>query len=165
MVKGTVEKMAKAAMFAAIACVATLVIQIPSPLKGYMNLGDCAVLLAGWLLPMPYGALAAGVGSMLADVFTGYFLYAPITFLLKGLMAFAAGRSYPALSKRIPPLASRLIAGVLAEGIMVLGYFAFESLLYGASPAALNIPLNLLQGALGVALSMVLIRFLARSVH
>ena len=44
----------------------TFAVRIPSPLKGYLNLGDCAVLLAGWLLSPVYGFLAAGLGSALA---------------------------------------------------------------------------------------------------
>ena len=39
-----------------------MIIKIPSPLKGYLNLGDCVVLLAGWMLPPTYGFLAAGLG-------------------------------------------------------------------------------------------------------
>ena len=40
------KKLVLAAMFAALSCVATMVIQIPSPMSGYVNLGDCFVLLA-----------------------------------------------------------------------------------------------------------------------
>ena len=44
------KKIVVAAMLAALTCVATMIIKIPSPLKGYLNLGDCVVLLAGWML-------------------------------------------------------------------------------------------------------------------
>ena len=59
-------------MLAALVCVATMVIKIPSPLNGYINLGDCIVLLSGWLLSPVYGFMAAGLGSALADLFAGY---------------------------------------------------------------------------------------------
>jgi len=39
-------------------CVATMVIRVPSP-KGYVNLGDSFVVLAGWMLPPWYGFFAA----------------------------------------------------------------------------------------------------------
>ena len=77
-------------MLAALTCVATIVIKIPSPLNGYINLGDCIVLLSGWLLSPVYGFFAAGLGSALADLFSGYAAYAPATFLIKGLMALIA---------------------------------------------------------------------------
>ena len=37
-----------AAMFAALTCVATMIIHIPSPIGGYFNLGDCMVLLSAF---------------------------------------------------------------------------------------------------------------------
>ena len=37
--------LAMTALFAALGCVATTVIKVPSPTGGYMNLGDTAVLL------------------------------------------------------------------------------------------------------------------------
>ena len=61
------RKIVMTAMFAALCCVATMIIKIPSPLKGYLNLGDCIVLLSGFMLSPLYGFLAAGIGSALAD--------------------------------------------------------------------------------------------------
>ena len=45
--KTTTQKIIFSAMLAALTCVATMVIKIPSPLSGYLNLGDCIVLLSG----------------------------------------------------------------------------------------------------------------------
>ena len=45
-----IRKLVLAALFAALCTVMTLVIQIPSPMQGYVNLGDCAVLLSAWVL-------------------------------------------------------------------------------------------------------------------
>ena len=53
------------ALMAAMVCVATMIIKIPSPMKGYLNIGDCIVLLCGWLLSPGYGFVAAGLGSAL----------------------------------------------------------------------------------------------------
>ena len=88
--KKNTKNLVFAALLAAVTCVATLVIHIPSPLNGYINLGDCFVLLSGWLLGPVYGFLAAGIGSGLADLFLGYAVYAPATFVIKGLVALAA---------------------------------------------------------------------------
>ncbi|MBQ3258353.1 MAG: ECF transporter S component, partial [Oscillospiraceae bacterium] len=65
--KSNTKKIVMAALMAALACVATMIIKVPSPLKGYLNLGDCVVLTAGWMLSPIYGFLAAGLGSALAD--------------------------------------------------------------------------------------------------
>ena len=75
--KNTTQEIVISSMFAALVCVATMLIKIPSPLKGYINLGDGIVRLAAWILPLPYGMAAAGLGSALADLFSGYVVYAP----------------------------------------------------------------------------------------
>ena len=72
------RKLVYAALFAALTCVMTMIVKIPVPATGgYVNLGDCVVLLAGWVLGPMYGGAAAGLGSMLADLVSGYPLYAP----------------------------------------------------------------------------------------
>ena len=93
------KKLVMAALLAALTCVTTMIITVPSPLKGYLNLGDSVVLLSGWLLSPAYGFLAAGLGSAMADIFSGYVIYAPATFVIKGLMAFVACIGFKLLSK------------------------------------------------------------------
>ena len=41
-----VQKLVVSALMAALTYVATMVVQIPSPMNGYVNLGDCFVLLS-----------------------------------------------------------------------------------------------------------------------
>ncbi|MGN1083913.1 MAG: ECF transporter S component, partial [Lachnospiraceae bacterium] len=76
------HKMVLTALFTALVCVATIIIQIPSPMQGYVNLGDCIILLSAWLLGPLYGFFAGGVGSALADLLTGYSHYAPGTLVI-----------------------------------------------------------------------------------
>ena len=58
---------------------------------------------------------------------------------------------------------SRIISGIAAELIMVLGYFAFEGFLYGFLPSAVNIPANAVQGVAGLILGTVLIRIFEKN--
>lgn len=152
----TTKKIVMASMLAALCCVATMIIKIPSPMKGYLNLGDCVVLLAGFLLSPVYGFLAAGIGSALADLFSGYVAYAAATFVIKGLMALLAGLGVRVLKKTLSTTASRIISGAVAEVIMVLGYFVFEGVLYGFLASAVNIPANAVQGLAGLVLGVLL---------
>ena len=85
------RRLVTAAMMAAMTVIATMVITIPTAGGGYVNIGDALVILSGWLLGGPYGALAAGIGSALADVLSGYAVYAPATFVIKALMGFIVG--------------------------------------------------------------------------
>lgn len=157
-----------AALFAALTAAATLVLQIPTPAGGYVNPGDALVLLGAWLLgPLP-GAAAAGIGSMLADLLSGYALYAPGTLCIKAAMALAAGLLWRALagkpSRPRLALAARLCSAAAGEAVMVLGYFAYEALLLqNGLGAAAGIPANLLQAAFGLIAAVLLAPLLERA--
>ena len=157
------QRIVLAALVAALACVATMVVKIPSPMKGYVNLGDCIVLVAGWILSPWYAFLAAGLGSALADLFSGYVIYAPATFLVKGGMALVALFLFRALKRATRNFAARLIGAVCAEVLMVLGYFVFEGFLYGFAPSLVNIPANAMQGVAGVVIGCILIKVLEKT--
>ena len=157
------KKIVMAALMAALACVATMIIKIPSPLKGYLNLGDCIVLVSGWMLSPTYGFLAAGLGSALADVFSGYVTYAPATFVIKGVMALVAFYGFKLLHNKLGDLPSRIVSGIVAEIVMILGYFVFEGFLYGFIPSAVNIPANGVQGIAGLIIGVILIKVFEKS--
>ncbi len=156
-------KIVVASMLAALCCVATMIIKIPSPLKGYINLGDCVVLLSGWLLSPAYGFVAAGIGSALADIFSGYMVYAPATFVIKGSMASIAHFCFRGMHSKLGNTPSRIIGGVLAEIIMVLGYFIFEGCMYGFLPSAVNVPANSVQGIAGIIIGLMLVKVFEKS--
>ena len=145
------------ALFAALICVATMVVKIPTPLNGYINLGDCVILVAAFALPCSYGFLAAGIGSCLADILSGYTAYAPATFVIKGLMVLVVFAVTKLLKVNKPNL-TKILSGVLAELSMVLGYYIFEGFMYGFAPSLANIPMNLIQGVAGLILAVVLIK-------
>ena len=85
------KKIVMTALFAALACVATMSIRIPTPgTGGYIHPGDAIVILCGVFLDPVSAFLAAGIGSCMADLLGGYFIYVPITFVIKGLVAFSA---------------------------------------------------------------------------
>ncbi len=156
------KRIVTAALMSAMVCVATMIIKIPSPMKGYLNIGDCIVLLCGWLLAPGYGFAAAGLGSALADLFSGYITYAPATFLIKGSMALIAFGCCKLMNKRLGRLPSQIIGAVLAEIVMVSGYYVFEGFIYGFIPSAVNIPANAVQGAAGLILGIVLVKVFER---
>ncbi len=149
-----------AAVFAALSCVATMVIQIPTPTGGYVHMGDCIVLLCGLLLGPIYGGLAAGIGSAMADLLTGYISYVPGTFVIKALVAITAYLVYDGLEKVMAKrwLARAIISGILAELLMVFGYFLYKWVLLGSGLAAGvdTILSNVGQGAFGAVAAVVL---------
>lgn len=156
------RKIVIAALFAALVYVATMIIKIPTPTNGYINLGDCIVLLAGFFLGPIWGGAAAGIGSCLADLISGYMVYAPATLVIKALVAISAYAVFRAMGKSF---FGSIIGGIIGETVMVLGYFAFEWAMLmagGSAPgaasiaAAAGIPMNLIQGAVGIVVSCAL---------
>ncbi len=159
--KERIRRLVYASLFAALTCVLTLIVQIPTPTKGYMNLGDAMVLLSGWLLGPFYGVFAAAIGSMLADMFTGYFLYAPATFVIKGavaLIGYLVSRPLKAKVKKYKTF-SYILSGICAEAVMVCGYLVFEATVagYGFAGALIGVPNNLMQAVLGIVIGVLLI--------
>lgn len=158
-----IKKIVISALMASLTCVATMIVKIPSPLKGYINLGDCIVLLTGWTLLPGYAFAAAGLGSALADVLSGYVLYAPVTFFIKGAMAIVVFLCFRFMQKKVGKLASQVIGGVLAEILMILGYFIFEGCLYGFVPSLVNIPSNAIQGGAGIIIGIILMKIFEKA--
>ncbi len=155
--KNNLKNLVFAALLAAVTCVATLVIHIPSPLHGYINLGDCFVLISGWLLGPLYGFLAAGIGSALADLFLGYAVYAPATFVIKGLVALAAYLLIKAVGKIKYKSVAYILSGIIAELVMIGGYYVFEGLMYGFVESAVNILPNGVQAVAGIVSATLLV--------
>ncbi|MDY3863343.1 MAG: ECF transporter S component [Eubacteriales bacterium] len=165
MKKADVRKQVLTALFTALICVATMVIQIPTPMTGgYVNVGDVFVLAAAWFLGPWYGMFAAGVGSALADLLSSYAHYIPGTLIIKALMALTAALIAKRLRERIPSRAGRLVGAIAAELIMVAGYFLYAWAILGkaVTAAVTSVPENLLQGAVGIVGGMMLIEVLNR---
>ena len=122
------KKLILAALFAALSCVATMSIRIPTPgTSGYIHPGDAIVILSGVILGPVWGFLAGGIGSALSDLIGGYFIYVPITFVIKGLVALAAGLLYQKVGKNQKSRYIAVILGGVADIILVAGgYFVCE---------------------------------------
>lgn len=151
------KKLILAALFAALSCVATMSIRIPTPgTGGYIHPGDAIVILSGVILGPVWGFLAGGIGSALSDLIGGYFIYVPITFVIKGLVALAAGLLYQKVGKNQKSRYIAVILGGVADIILVAGgYFVCEFFIYGAG-AAVSIPANIIQGVGGLVISCIL---------
>jgi uncharacterized membrane protein len=141
------------ALSIALVCVSTIVIQIPIPL-GYMHLGNTLILLCAFLFGPKVGMAAGGIGSALADLFTGYAYWALPTLIIKGIMGFAIGYIANRECKKAVMMRKRTaVAAAAGIIIMIAGYFIAGSLLYGSLyTGALQIPGLSIEGVLGIAL-------------
>lgn len=162
-VRSISKQLAFTSVFAALCCIGTVLIVIPLP-TGYFNTGDVFVLLAGWCLGPLYGGIAAAVGSALADVISGYPLYAPATFIIKGVLAviafYVSALAKKAVSKEGLDFVPRVVSAIAGELFMVFGYFLFEFILYGFGGAVATLVGNGLQGLCCAPCAVVIISLL-----
>ena len=155
-------KIVLSGLFAAVIFVLTAFVPIPLG-HGYANAGDAFVVLSGMMLGPWAGLAAAGVGSAMADLYLGYSVYAPATFVIKGLMAVCACLISRALKTRKSLMIKSAFVYAVCESIMVLGYFLFEGVLYGFVPSALNIPANAMQGLAGLVIGIILVKLFEKT--
>ncbi|MDO4301714.1 MAG: ECF transporter S component [Clostridia bacterium] len=140
----TTKKLCIMGLLIALTCVATMCIHIPIPAtNGYINVGDSIILVSAVLFGGPYGLAAGGIGSALADLLLGYTNYVPVTLVVKGieglLVAIIAGKNADFFTVR------KIAAAILGVAWMVLGYFIFESFMYGVAAAAESVISNCIQ--------------------
>lgn len=180
MTNQNIKKLVTAALLAAMTCVATMIIKIPTPTFGYIHPGDGFVLLCGVVLGSLPGALAAGIGSMFSDIFSGDVTWAPATFIIKALTGGIAGllfhRFKNTLHSKKGRYAALALGGIVGEAIMVIGYFLYEtglaalgsgvlnqaSIAAGIASSATGIPFNIVQGVVGIILSLILLPVLSK---
>ncbi len=166
------KKLVLSGLLIALVFLATYFTKIPTPLPGgYFNLGDAVIMLAAAFLGPIGGLIAGSVGSALADLAYGALLFAPITFVVKGIEGLAAGLLISKMRKTGGLKHGRLIAAVIAGAvIMVAGYFLAEAFLlgffdetFGLTAAVAELLPNSVQGLLSAVLGYILTLVLNRT--
>ncbi len=122
----------KVAMYTALVFVATIILQIYIPAtRGYFNLGEASIYVIALLLTPLSAGIAAGVGSALADVVTGYGIFAPGTLVIKFAEGFMV--SYLARILSAKPLSyvkylSVLTSTFVGMVISIVGIFKLSGI-------------------------------------
>lgn len=125
----------------ALITVATAFVQVPLTL-GFINMGDAIILVTCFLLKQKKAIPVSAIGSALGDLVLGYYVYIPATLVIKTILAFC----FSLLIYEKPTFVRCLVAVVLGAVIVPVGYFLFETPLYGAVSALASVPFNALQG-------------------
>ncbi len=153
-------KLVTAALLAAMTCVVTMIlpIKIPYGNGGYIHPGDGFVLLSGIILGPFYGGFAAAIGSMLADLLSGYVQYAPATFIIKFIAAALGAVSYRKIRH-----GSVILSGIFGGVVVTIGYFLYDTILSSSAIASLTgVPFNLLQNVIGIIIASILLPLLLK---
>lgn len=161
---GQTRMLTMTALLTALGYAATRVMMVPSPVGGYIHLGDTVVLLGAFLLGPVWGAVAGGIGPAMADLLAGYGIYVPGTLVIKAAMGFLTGCLYQVFGRKKWAL---LISGGAAEIVMVIGYWLYDGFFVVGSlrGSAAGIPGNLMQGIFGLTASTLLAVALRKSLY
>lgn len=161
---------ATTAMMTCIIMVSIALFRIPIPFtQGYVNLSDAMVFMAVIILGWKYGAVAAGMGSLLGDLLSGFPMWAPWSLGIKAMMAIIFGMIIQSVAARHAVSNRRFITveilGMIVAGLaMCAGYYFAEGIMYGNWVVALwGIPWNVGQFSLGAVLAVVLNRALGKT--
>ncbi len=116
------------ALMIALTFIAGSVIKIPT-LNGFMQPGDCMILLGAVLLGKKRGALSAAIGMGLIDATSGYLIWAPFSFVIQGAMGLVAGIILERFERKTYKvyLLSFIVAGFVSLG----GYFVANAIMGG----------------------------------
>jgi uncharacterized membrane protein len=148
------KQLAYAALGIALVFLCTVFVNVRLPIAangGLIHLGNVPLFIIAILYGRRLGALAGGIGMALFDVVGGWFLWAPFTLLIVGLMGYTVG----AICEKNQTLKAYVLAVAAACSIKVVGYYCAESIIYGNWLAPMtSVPGNLVQ--IGVAAAIVL---------
>jgi len=137
--------LAVTAIMTAITFILTRLIQVPTPVVGYIHLGDVGVFFSAFAFGPWVGAVAGGLGTALADLTSPYAQWAIFSLLIHGGQGWAAGW----ISGRWPSVKGLVLASVVGGAIVVVGYLLAGAILVGFGAALTEVPLNIVQVAVG----------------
>ena len=120
--RGSLELLCLSALFSAICFVLTAYLHIPTN-NGITHIGDGIIFLAASILPLPYAVGAGIVGASLADLLSGFPVWAPATIVIKGITVCLFTRK----SDRIITIRN-LVALLPAFVVCAAGYTFYEAL-------------------------------------
>ena len=148
------KQLAYAGLAIALVFICTVFVNVRLPIianGGLIHLGNVPLFIIAILYGRWLGALAGGIGMALFDVVGGWFLWAPFTLLIVGLIGYTVG----AICENNQSYKAYVLALAAACLIKVIGYYGAEGIIYGnwLAPMA-SVPGNLVQ--IGLASAVVL---------
>jgi uncharacterized membrane protein len=153
------RSLAVTAVMTAIVFVLTRVLQIPTPAKGYIHLGDAGVFFAAFAFGPWVGAVAGGLGTALADWFSPYAQWGIFSLLIHGAQGLLVGW----VSERWNDLWGLILSAIAGGAVVVVGYLLAGMLLSGTGAALGELPMNIVQVAVGAIVAVPLFNAVRKS--
>lgn len=133
-VKFKTKDMVETALLTALVFVATSFINIRLPIAasgGLVHLGTAMLVIASVVFGKEKGAIAGAVGMAIFDLSSGWALWAPFTFVIRGVMGYILGAIAYSNKKNGENFILNVFALILSGIWMIGGYYITEVILYG----------------------------------
>lgn len=159
--KNKISEMVYTSLLIAIVFISTYLIKIQTG-NGYIHLGDASIFISVIVLGRKGGMLASSLGMMIADIVSGYIIYAPFTFIIKGIMAYIISFGIHKENKK------KIVVYSLSIIFMITAYYFAEIiiLVIGGSEtypaiigAMVTIIPNIIQGIVGISIALSVEKF------
>ena len=128
-----IRRITVTALMAALIFVLTVVPRVPTPVGGYIHLGDAGVNFAALAFGPWVALFSGGVGTALADLM-GYPQWAIFSLIIHGLQGLAIGW----IARKEFTLWRGALAVIAGTAIVVAGYFIAGTILVGSRGCALQ---------------------------
>ena len=156
--KFSTKDMVQTALLTALVFVATYFINIRLPIiasGGLVHLGTAMLFIAAIVFGKEKGAIAGAVGMGIFDLSSGWAVWAPFTFVIRGIMGYIIGAIAYSRGKNGNSFLLYLLAVVISALWMIAGYYIAEIILYGnwLAPIA-SIPGNITQNVVGAFIGL-----------
>lgn len=145
-------------MLIALVFVATMLLNIKLPISangGLVHLGTAMLFIVSILFGPKKGAVAGAVGMGLFDLVAGWTLWAPITFLTRGLQGYIVGKIAHSKGHNGESFFYNLLGTIASAPLMIAGYYLGEAIIFKSwlIPAA-SIPGDIVQIVIGILVAI-----------
>lgn len=146
------------AMLIALIFVSTLLLNIKLPITangGLIHLGTGMLFIVSILFGPKKGAIAGAFGMAVFDLISGWTLWAPITFIARGVQGYIVGKIAWSKGRNGRNSGFNFLGALVSVPFMIAGYYVGERILFGnwIIPLA-SIPGDIIQNIVGMIVAI-----------
>ncbi|GAA0713553.1 ECF transporter S component [Paraclostridium ghonii] len=154
------------ALLISLVFIATRFINIRLPIAsngGLVHLGNTMLFISSIVFGKKKGACAGAFGMALFDLLSEWVIWAPFTFIIRGVMGYIIGSIAWSKEKRGNSIVTNIVAIIVSGVWMIIGYYITECILYGnyIQPIG-SIPGNITQVVIGIIIGVPIAKVLKR---
>lgn len=164
--KLSTKDLVECALLTALVFIATRFINITLPISmkgGLIHLGTGMLFISAIVFGEKKGAISGAFGMAIFDILSGWAIWAPFTFVIRGIMGYMLGKISRINNSNGDSIAINILAMFVSTIWMITGYYFTEVILYGnwITPFT-SIPGDIAQGLVGAIIALPIIKGLKR---